>query len=279
MFKIKNATADEHKRVRLIPVADTEVSSVDQNIVQQDNGDLTFCLAPDTASDPSNILGIALGRGMDSRMGAILVKKEWNLVDKPFYVSIANKLDPENMIEGNVTRFTDIPGSDQRIILFNAGQARGLSEEIETWQVDLIMPEDEVVISSEWTGIWEASLEPQSIAVYEENGVDLKEAYLSFQVTENHLVPEATYGNGYYMFQTVSNTVLVLPPAGEELLPRLSRTYDPDNSTYGSISVMGRIWGDRRDGEVWETNFGFSAVVFGEVNGIHTGIFQGLYVW
>ena len=279
MFKIKNATADEHKRVRLIPVAGTEFSSVDQNIVQQDNGDLTFCLAPDTASDPSNILGIALGRGMDSRMGAILVKKEWNLVDKPFYVSIANKLDPENMIEGNVTRFTDIPGSDQRIILFNAGQAVGLSREIETWQVDLIMPEDELVISSEWTGIWEATLEPQSIAVYEENGVDLKEYYLSFQVTENHLVPEATYGNGYYMFQTVSNTVLVLPPTGEELLPRLSRTYDPDNSTYGSISVMGRIWGDRRDGEVWETNFGFSAVVFGEVNGIHTGIFQGLYVW
>lgn len=284
MFKIKNITADEHKRVRLSPVMGAEVNSLDENIVEHDNGDLTFCLAPDTSNDPSNILGIALGLGNNYsggslRMGAILVKKEWNPEGKDFLVMIGNKPGPEQWIQGHVSLFTDLPDSDQKIIVFDADKAESPTEEVETWQVALIIPEGELAIISEWTGIWEAALVPRSILVYEENQVDVKEAYLSLQVTENHLLPEAIYGDGYYMPQYERETIMVLPSAGEELLPRLSRTYDQDTGEYGSISVMGRIWGDRRDGEVWETNYGFSAVVFGEVNGVHTGIFQGLYVW
>lgn len=284
MFKIKNIATDEHKRVRLIPKEGAEVNSLDENIVEQGNGDLTFCLAPDTSSGPSDILGIALGLGNSYsggslRMGAILVKKEWNPEGKDFLVMIGNKPDPEQWIQGHVSPFTDIPDSDQKIIVFDTNDGESPTGEIETWQVALIIPEDKLVIISEWTGIWEATLKPRSIVVYEENEVDVKETYLSFQVTENHLLPEAVYGDGYYMPQYERETIMVLPSASEELLPRLSKTYDPEAGDYGSISVMGRIWGDRRDGEVWETNYGFSAAVFGKVNGVHTGIFQGLYVW
>lgn len=284
MFKIKNIAADEHKRVRLIPVMGTEVNSLDEKIVEQDNGDLTFCLAPDTSNDPSNILGIALGLGNSYsrgslRMGAILVKKEWNSEGKDFLVMIGNKADPEHWIQGNVSLFTDIPDSDQKIIVFDTRNSPSLTEEIETWQVALVIPEDELIIISEWTGIWEATLEPKYINVFEENEVDVKETYLSFQATENHLLPDAIYGDGYYIPQYDPEAITVLPSAGEELLPRLSNTYDPETDGNGSISVMGRIWGDRRDGEVWETNYGLSAAVFGKVNGVHTGIFQGLYVW
>ena len=284
MFKIKNITADEHKRVRLSPVMGTEVNSLDENIVEQDNGDLTFCLAPDTSNDPSNILGIALGLGNSYsrgslRMGAILVKKEWNPEGKDFLVFIGNKPDPESWIQGYVRLFADIPDSDQKIIVFDTNYEESPTGEIETWQVALVIPEGELIIISEWTGIWEATLEPEYINVFEENEVDVKETYLSFQVTENHLLPEAIYGDGYYIPQYEGETIMVLPSAGEELLPRLSNTYDPETNGNGSISVMGRIWGDRRDGEVWETSYGLSAAVFGKVNGVHTGIFQGRYVW
>ena len=283
MYKIQNIS-DSNKRIRLIAV-DSAVANIDDSggAVAKDGNNVLLCLAPDKTSDPSNIIGVALGNGMGELMGAFMVKKEWNADENPAVVAIYPKDNPELKMVAQIDRFVDVPNTDYKLYVGNFNVNLNLENavhQVDSLMVEFLIDGSEHGALVEWTGDFSSTTEPRRITTYDEDGVNVIDSAMSVQVIEDQLLPNAIYGDAYYLPQYADyESIRVLEKSSQEMVTRLTKTYNGEDHAYGSVAEVGMLWGDRRDGAVWDHTYGYTCAVFGKVNDKHTGIFQGIYVW
>lgn len=283
MYKIQNIS-DSNKRIRLIPT-DGAVANIDDSggAVAKDGNNVLLCLAPDKSSDPSNIIGVALGNGMGELMGAFMVKKEWNADENPAVVAIYLKDNPELKMVAQIDKSVDVPNTDYKLYVGNFNVNLNLENavhQVDSLMVEFLIDGSEHGALVEWTGDFSSTTEPRRITTYDEDGVNVIDSAMSAQVIEDQLLPGAIYGDAYYLPQYADyESIRVLEKSSQEMVTRLTKTYNEEDGTYGSVAEVGMLWGDRRDGAVWDHTYGYTCAVFGKVNDKHTGIFQAVYVW
>ena len=283
MLKITNRSTG-NKRIRLTAL-DSAMSNIDDSVgaVAKDGNNVLLCLAPDKSSDPSNIIGVALGNGMGKLMGAFMVKKEWNANDDIAEVAIYPKDNPELKMVSQIYKSVDVPNTDYKITVVNFNVNLNLENavhQVDSLMVEFLISGSERGALVEWTGDFSSTTEPRRITTYDEDEVNVIDSAMSVQVAEDQLLPDAIYGDAYYLPQdTDDGSIRVLEKSSEEMVTRLTKTYNEKDSTYGSVAEVGMLWGDRRDGAVWDRTFGYTCAVFGKVNDKHTGILHAVYVW
>lgn len=282
MFKIRNLSADENKRVRLTPKGENTFQAISdpELIVVEPNGSIAFCLSPDTSSDPSNVRGFVLGYHRDELHGIILMAPEWNLSEDSGSVAIRLKGKYTNEADGwfESTLWNQgnaIPGTGEQYITLNFGSNGVAVEDVNAeWEVKVV--NGDYVIRTEYYGNPNRPSHTAGLEIPGGNPPYLR----SVIVDQNFIIPGAEYALAISQQQWEQEVIFVCPPEPDILTRTFVDYVENETGNWDEVDRQetGFYWGDVNPGR-WQTVYGYSTGVFGKYQGKHTGFADFIYVY